>query len=127
MNAFDRIVEERIRAAAERGDLSGLPGEGKPLPDEDMAMVPEEMRLVVRILRNAGIPPPAIASLKELRGLVENLVETPDEASRKRILRRLDVLVVRLEAAGLAHVGNVALSEYRDALIERFVGARSDR
>lgn len=127
MNAFDRIVEERIRAAAERGDLSGLPGEGKPLPDEDMAMVPEEMRLVVRILRNAGIPPPAIASLKELRGLVENLVETPDEASRKRILRRLDVLVVRLEAAGLAHVGNAALSEYRDALLERFVGAGSDR
>lgn len=127
MNAFDRIVEERIRAAAERGDLSGLPGEGKPLPDEDMAMIPEEMRLVVRILRNAGIPPPAIASLKELRGLVENLVETPDEASRKRILRRLDLLVVRLEAAGLAHVGNAALSEYRDALLERFVGAGSDR
>lgn len=126
MNAFDRIVEERIRAAAECGDLSGLPGEGKPLPDEDMAMVPEEIRMAVRILRNAGIPPPAVANLKELRGLIEILAAAPDDASRGRILRRLNVLVARLEAAGLAHVGNAALSGYRDALLERLGSAEMD-
>nr|WP_156912827.1 DnaJ family domain-containing protein [Methylocaldum szegediense] len=29
---LDRIAEEKIREAIERGDLSDLPGAGKPIP-----------------------------------------------------------------------------------------------
>jgi len=122
MSALDRIVEERIRAAAERGELRGLPGEGKPLPEEDLALIPEEMRLAIRVLKNAGIAPPAVAQLKELRGLVKILVSEPAEEDRSRALGRLHVLVARLEAAGLARSSHAVLSEYRDALLDRLVG-----
>lgn len=118
MNAFDRIVEERIRAAAERGELSGLPGEGKPLPDEDLVLIPEEMRLAIRVLRNAGISPPAIAELKELHSLVEILVSATGEDVRRRALGQLNTLVWRLEAVGLARAGDAAWAKYRDPVLK---------
>ena len=43
MSAIDRLIEERIRAAVERGELSGLPGEaGRPA--RDLTLVPGRCR-----------------------------------------------------------------------------------
>ena len=60
MSIFDQLAEERIRAALEKGELSRLPGEGRPLEFDDDALVPAELRMSNRILRNAGYVPPAI-------------------------------------------------------------------
>jgi len=48
------IVEERIEAALRRGDVDDLPGRGKPLGTDDALMVPDDLRLSCRILRNAN-------------------------------------------------------------------------
>lgn len=56
--SFDRIVERQIQKALAEGSLSGLKGEGKPLPDRssepftDMAT-----QAAVRIMAEAGAPP----------------------------------------------------------------------
>ena len=55
---FSRIVEERIRRAQKRGDFKNLSGSGKPLVFEDDSLVPEELRLAYKILRNANCLPP---------------------------------------------------------------------
>lgn len=57
MSVLDILAEQRIKEALERGDLEGLPGAGRPLELDDDALVPEELRLANRILKNAGYTP----------------------------------------------------------------------
>lgn len=109
MSIFDVLAEERIRAALARGELSGLPGEGRPLVFEDDCLVPSEARMTNKILRNAGYVPSALADLKELRGLAESLVVAQDVPARARHLRRMTRLLLQLEAAGLSHVSSALL------------------
>lgn len=52
MREFDEIIEERIRGAVLRGDFEDLPGEGKPLELDDDMLVPVELRVANRVLKN---------------------------------------------------------------------------
>lgn len=58
MHAFESIAEQRIQEALVRGELDGLPGEGQPLDLDDDRLVPEELRMVYRVLKNSGYVPP---------------------------------------------------------------------
>ena len=61
------IAERRIAEAIANGDLENLPGEGRPLELDDDSLVPEDLRLAYRILRNAGFVPPEVeAAVKKL-------------------------------------------------------------
>ena len=55
MLLLELLAEKKIAEAAERGDLDDLPGAGRPLDLEDDALVPEELRMANRILKNAGM------------------------------------------------------------------------
>ncbi|MDR1546215.1 MAG: DUF1992 domain-containing protein [Deltaproteobacteria bacterium] len=48
------VAERKIREAMEEGLFDGLPGAGRPLPEDDLAGLPDETRLALRILRGAG-------------------------------------------------------------------------
>lgn len=96
--ALNELVEQRIREAMRKGELSGLPGEGKPLALDDDAMVPEELRVAHRILKNAGYAPPEVEALRE---------------------RKLLALTLALEARGLRLTSGAA-GAYRQRLAERF-------
>lgn len=114
MSIFDLLAEERIRAAQARGELSGLPGEGRPLVFEDDCLVPREVRMSNKILRNAGYVPPALADLRALGNLAEVLATTSDADASARLSLRMTRLLLRVEAAGLAHVA-AAILRRRDA------------
>lgn len=109
MNIFDCLAEERIREAIAQGQLSGLPGEGQPLVLDDDLLVPVEVRMGNRILRNAGYVPPAVADLQELRRLCGQSASSDDRSAKGRRVQRITVLLTRIEAAGLAHVSAVLL------------------
>ena len=53
-----RAAEARIGEAVARGEFRDLPGAGKPLPEEGLSAVPEELRAAYRVLKNAGYLPP---------------------------------------------------------------------
>lgn len=55
MLVLEVLAEKKIAEAAERGELDDLPGAGRPLALDDDALVPEEMRMANRILKNAGL------------------------------------------------------------------------
>jgi hypothetical protein len=57
MLALEWIGERRIAEAVSQGEFDRLPGAGRPLELEDDALVPEELRMAYRILRNAGFVP----------------------------------------------------------------------
>jgi hypothetical protein len=95
---LDLIAERKIAEALERGELSNLPGEGRPLALDDDALVPEDLRLAYRILKNAGFVPPEVEALGEIRQL-EALVQQGkcDAEARAKAVRKLALLRTRIE------------------------------
>ena len=99
MNFIDRIAEARIEEAVERGELNDLAGEGKPLHLDDDSLVPAELRMAYRILKNAGFVPPEVQARKEIRQ-VEDLIAQLDPADKEghsRARKRLALLMTSLE------------------------------
>ncbi len=63
------IAEQRIADAIAKGELDALPGAGRPLDLDDDALIPEDLRLAHRILKNAGYVPPEVEALNEIAQL----------------------------------------------------------
>jgi len=102
---FELIAERKIAEALARGELANLPGEGRPLELQDDALVPEELRAVYRILKNAGYVPPEVDALTEiaqLEALVSN--EAEDAAARSKAARKLALLRTKIEKGYYAKV-----------------------
>ena len=98
MLAFEYLAEQRIREAMERGEFDDLPGLGKPLPDEDDAEVPAELRVAYRILKNSGFVPPEIDLRKDIANAEQLLSHALTPAERASASRRLEFLLVKLAA-----------------------------
>jgi hypothetical protein len=94
---LDFLAEQRIVEAVSRGELDNLPGAGKPLALDDDPLLPEELRLAYRILKNAGFVPPEVQSLGEIGNLERFVAETKDDAARAKALRKLALLKTRLD------------------------------
>ena len=121
LKALDDLIETRIRDAQARGEFDDLPGAGKPLPDEDFSGVPEELRVAVRILKNAGCAPAEVEALRDLDAMVAQLARgdaVQDDETRRRGERRLLALTIALESRGLGRTA-AALLEYRERVVER--------
>lgn len=115
MLLLDLIVEQRIEAAIAAGELDHLPGAGKPLALDDNKLVPEELRVAYRILKNAGFLPPEVEMRGEIASVEELLRHATDDATRKRAISRLALLEAKLEAEGRS----LPRGAYRDRIIDR--------
>ncbi|MCG5548722.1 DnaJ family domain-containing protein [Halorhodospira halochloris] len=99
MDLIDRLAEQHITEAVERGDLDNLSGAGKPLELDDLSSVPEHLRSGYKLLRNAGFLPPELHTRREIAevaDLLDSISET-DHATRDYAQRKLDLLYARLE------------------------------
>ena len=87
------LAERRIEEAIARGELDQLPGAGRPLALDDDPLMPEELRLAYRILKNAGYVPPEVHILNEIAAL-ERLVAAgdADAGAKAKALRKLALL-----------------------------------
>ena len=119
MSIIDQIAEAQIRAAIERGELSNLPGEGKPLPLEDTLMIPEELRAAYRLLKNAGFLPPEVQARKDIAEAEQLLLQINDPGEHCRARARLELLRMRLDASRRHSVSFQLEDEYYRKLLER--------
>ena len=125
MNLLDQIAEARIQEAVDRGELRGLPGEGKPLQLGDDSAIPDELRAAYRILKNAGFLPPELQLRKELRE-AEHLLHQLPESERSRARARLELLQLRLAASRRQPINLLLEDHYRQRLLERLDPSTSD-
>lgn len=100
MSRFDDLVEQRIRNAMAAGVFDDLPGRGRPLALDDDALVPEDMRIAYRVLKNAGYLPEELQLRNEIAGIHRLLDEVLDSDERRRANKRLALLRTRLAACG---------------------------
>ena len=96
---LESIAERKIAEALANGELDDLPGTGRPLDLDDDPLVPEDLRLAYRILKNAGFVPAEVQELNEIRQLEELVVRGESDAeAHSRAVRRLALLKTRIES-----------------------------
>ena len=116
---FDRIIEERIRRAQQKGEFENLTGSGKPLVFKDDGHVAEELRLAYKILKNADCLPAEIELKKEIKRTEELLSGMQDTAAKYRTLKKLNFLIMKLNSIGNMPIDFEMPQKYSGKLVER--------
>jgi hypothetical protein len=98
MGFITDLAEERIRMAMQEGVFDELPGRGQPLDLGDDSLVPEDMRLAYRVLKNAGYIPEELLLRREIADVEELLGQALDAEERRLVNGRLAFLRMRLAA-----------------------------
>ena len=96
MFCFQKIIEQRIKEAQERGEFDDLPGRGEPLKIEDDSHIPEDLRLAYKVLRNADCLPPELELKKEIRQMEDMLEHIADEREKYRQIKRINYKIMQL-------------------------------
>jgi hypothetical protein len=125
MLALDLLAEKRIAEALSRGELDGLPGQGRPLALDDDPLVPEDLRVAYRILKNAGYVPPEVEDLRAIADLERLLDAIPEGEPRRSAVLKLDLLRSRLEQSRRGRSPDCAAQrQYRSRLLARLGSCR---
>jgi hypothetical protein len=100
---FERIAENRIREAMERGEFEGLPASGKPIDLDGYFSVPGHLRMAYSILKSAGSLPEEVELLKEIAALERDIAALregePGDGARQTLSRALARARLRLDLA----------------------------
>ena len=84
IRAFRNLIERQIQTASAQGELSGLEGEGKPLPDRTgQELVDPGLSAGIRIMAEAGAVPEEFKIKKELDQARADYASLSDEAERR--------------------------------------------
>ena len=86
---LDKIVEEIIKQAQERGAVDNLPGKGKPIDLTTYFETPEDVRVAQSVLKNAGFTSREVELLNEIAGLKQVLAGVMDETIRQRFQKQI--------------------------------------
>lgn len=122
MDPLVAIAEEKIREAMARGEFDNLPGAGKPLVLDDDSMVPGDLRVAYRILKNAGCVPPELDLRKEIITLKGLLAAARDEGERTHLAKELNAKLLRFNIMRKRPLCLDDFPEYRDRVIGRLSG-----
>lgn len=79
MNRLESLTEKKLREAIESGEFDDLPGKGEPIDLKENPFEDPDLRVVHRLLRNAGFAPAWIEERKD--------IEAEFEAARIKLLR----------------------------------------
>ena len=79
MNRLESLTEKKLREAIENGEFDDLPGKGEPLDLKENPFEDPDLRVVHRLLRNAGFAPAWIEERKA--------IDTEFEAARTMLSR----------------------------------------
>lgn len=96
MSWLSRLAERQIQKARLKGQLQGLEGEGKPLPDRpgDAHVSPGDT-IGFRIMAEAGVLPEEIELKKQVAAQRAHLASLTDAAERKAAMAVLAQLEMR--------------------------------
>lgn len=117
MDIVDQIVERKIAEAIGRGDFDDLPGAGRALELDDDPLVPAELRVAYRLLKNAGYVPDEVRLFAEIRSAEQLLMQAGCDEERVAASVRVRLLLERM-GAGRA-VAMQVQSQYFEQLMER--------
>ena len=87
--SFDKIVEELIKKAQERGEFDNLPGKGKPIDLSAYFEMPEDVRVAQSVLKNAGFQSREVELLNEIAELRQILAAVTEEKRKLELEKQI--------------------------------------
>lgn len=128
MDWASSIADEKIREAQLRGDFDQLPGAGKPLPEDELSGVPEELRMGYKMLKNAGVLPEEMQLRKDMLTLHDLLVACRHDDKKLKLTVQLNAKKLRyrmlMEERGWS--GSGALADYEAQVEQRLTDDQDD-
>ena len=103
-------IGQHLRQAEAMGELKSARSYGKPLDLGDgYDETPAELRMGMKILKDAGVVPPEVEAMREVAELEARIAACADEAERlvlqKQLAEKRQAIALRLE--GLARSGKL--------------------
>ena len=126
-SGFTKIVEERIRKAQRNGEFKNLAGSGKPLALQEDRHIAEELRLSYKILKNADCLPPEVELNKEIERTEDLLRGMEETAEKYRILKKLNFLIMKLNATRNMSIAFEVPQRYSTRLVDRFESGNKNK
>ncbi len=97
---LDKLSERQILKAKAEGKLSGLDGEGRPLPDRTAdALIDPGLAAGHRIMAEAGVRPPEFDLKEQLEAARRAYAELTDQAEKKALSAKIADLEMRYNLA----------------------------
>lgn len=93
---FERIAEEKIKEAIEKGEFDNLSGKGKPIDLEAYFATPADLRLGYSVLKSAGCAPPEVELQREIEELKARLASCDDEHKRQALGKEIEGKTLKL-------------------------------
>ena len=87
--SLDKIVEELIKKAQERGEFDDLPGKGKPIDLSEYFEMPEDVRVAQSLLKNAGFRSREVDLINEIARLRQLLAAVTDPKKKQEIEKQV--------------------------------------
>ena len=98
-SVWERIAENRIVEAFERGEFENLPGTGRSLDLSTYFSAPSEDRMAFSILKNAGVVPSEMELMGEVEELERRLQNCNNLAEAHQLKQQLQAQRVKLTLA----------------------------
>jgi Domain of unknown function (DUF1992) len=92
----EKLIEEKIREAMEKGEFDDLPGKGKPLDLDAYFATPEDVRLGYSVLKSAGCAPVEVELQKEIESLKARLDVSDNERERQSLRKEIEGKTLKL-------------------------------
>jgi hypothetical protein len=110
LKLLDDHIGESLRESEQTGELQAAPSYGKPLGFGcGYDQTPAELRMGMKILKDAGVVPPEVEAMREAAALETRMNACTDEAERRVLQQQLSdkrqAIALRLE--GLARSGTL--------------------
>jgi hypothetical protein len=93
---FEKIAEEKIREATEKGEFDNLGGKGKPIDLDSYFATPSDLRLGYSVLKSAGCVPEEVELRKEIETLKESIERSDDPAQRHQMEKEVEAKTLKL-------------------------------
>ena len=87
--SFDKLIEEAIKQAQERGEFDNLPGKGKPIDLTEYFEMPEDIRVAQTMLKSAGMKSREVELVKEIAELRQVLTKVVSEKKKQEIQKQI--------------------------------------
>ena len=124
---FEKIIEDRIRRAQQKGEFENLEGTGKPLLFDSDSHVDSELRLAYKILKNADCLPAEIQLKKEIKRTEDLLSGMEKTAEKHRTLQKLNFLIMKLNTMANLPVDREMPQKYSAKLVERLEASATNK
>jgi Domain of unknown function (DUF1992) len=107
LKLLDDHIGQSLRESDASGELKAAPSYGKPLAFGDgYDDTPAELRMGMKILKDAGVVPAEVAMMQAAAALEAQLASCTDEAERRALQQRLSeqrqAIALRLEKLRLS-------------------------